>query len=551
MARRNAKGQRGSFRFGASGPSRAATLPGSFVAFVGVDADREREESVGRVHRPGAVISSRRPAMRPNRGTALAVGVAFVALCFGLAARLNIYQDEWYSLRTTSRDLGFALANAIGFEGIPPLYPLVLDAWRHVDGSVLFARALSIACVGATAWLAAAFARRRLPHVSPLAVAAAIAFNPFSIYAALEIRLYAMAMLGSVALVASFYDAFVDDGANLRRRIVFVLVCVASVYVEYFEAALIVGGALALVVLGRMRALRAYVAAGLIVALACAPIATFLGGQLETARSLDAHHLALAPLLETALSFALPHDAFANWFADRRTLIYDAGLLVAVVAIVRAGPRATEAVRVLGSFVLAGLAFYPTATIVLHQTFFYPRHAVILIVPVLLAIFATLDGLSRDATFATRAYLAVYAACTLAGLASTYRGLAKPGDFARAAQYLRAHARPNQPIFAFDQEMAGPLGFYDPGGTIVPLPQPQTFDRFDSQRFRFHSVAEVRDRIGRIRSGTHVLLYRGDVCYDRADPFGCRFLEDVVRTDFRTLDARDLDSANVRELVRR
>jgi len=477
--------------------------------------------------------------------------VAFFALTFWLAATLNIWQDEWYSLRTTSRDLGFAWTTALQFESIPPLYPLVLDLWRHANGSVFFARSLSIVCVAATAFLGWRFTGRHLPRVPPAAVAAALAFNPFSIFAAVEIRLYAMALLLSAAFVATFFSAFMDVAPKPRDRIVFAVVAIVAVYVQYFNAVLLVGGFLALLILRRRRALRTYALASIVVVAVCSPIASFIAHQLDVPRSLEAQRVELLPIVETAFSFAFPHGAFVNWFSDRRNLAYDLGVFFAIASILGARPRLTASVRALSVFIITGIAFYPVATIVLHQTFVFPRHAVVLVVPVVLVVFAVLDGIEMRRTFARSAYLLVYALCTVAALVVTYRGLAKPGDFRRAATFVREHARASERVYAFDQEMAGPLAFYDLGPhTIVPLPAPQHFDRFDVRRFSFRSVAEVRARLGSIQPGTHLMLYRGDVCYDIADQYGCRFLEEVVRSDFRTVASIELDSANVRELVR-
>jgi len=511
---------------------------------------------VSSANRP--LIEARRtPSIDPTFSPTLSLVVVsismlvFAGLTVWLAASLNIWQDEWYSLRTTSRDLGFAWTTALRFEGIPPLYPVILDLWRHGNSSVLFARLLSILCVAATAFVGWRFARRNLPRVPPAAVAAAIAFNPFSIFAAVEIRLYAMALLLSAAVIAAFFTAFVEPAPKGRDRVFFAIVATLAVYVQYFNAALLLGGFVALALIGRWRSLRAYAVTLVLVVGACSPIAFFITEQLGVPRSLDTLRLDLAPLFETAFSFAFPHEALVNWFSDRRNVLYDAGVALVVASIAVGHVRLTTVARATLGFIAAAIAFFPVATIVLHQTFVYPRHAVILLVPMLLFVFAILDGLTRRRTFALCLYVGVYAACTTTALVVTYSGLAKPGDFGRAASFISEHVRHHERVYAFDQEMVGPLEFYYTGPSVlVPLPEPQRFDRFDAERFRFHSASDVRARLGSIAQGTHVLLYRGDVCFDPADQYGCRFLEDVVRQDYRTIASLELVSANIRELVR-
>ena len=258
-------------------------------------------------------------------------------------------------------------------------------------------------------------------------------------------------------------------------------------------------------------------------------------------------------------AFALPHDWLGNWFSNRWNIAYDCALLALVVTAARSALHWNRTLVALVASAATLVAFFAVAPVLAHQTLYFPRHAAVLEVPVLLLVLGTLDALERRRDVALRAYVATYALFTLLALGVTYRGLAKAGDFERAAAFIAeraAHAprtsKPAEKIYVFDQEMAGPLAFYYRGRSpIVPLPAAQDFTRFDARAFAFHDVATVRARLGANAPGMRLFLYRGDVCYDVRDPFGCRFLEEVVRADYRVLSARALASAEVRELERR
>ncbi|HEV7180287.1 MAG TPA: hypothetical protein VGN11_10450, partial [Candidatus Baltobacteraceae bacterium] len=69
-----------------------------------------------------------------------------VGLMFVLAYVLNIWQDEAYTLQTTSRGIVYAFHQAVAFEQSAPLYFLALTLWRHINDSVFFLRLFSVLC---------------------------------------------------------------------------------------------------------------------------------------------------------------------------------------------------------------------------------------------------------------------------------------------------------------------------------------------------------------------------------------------------------------------
>jgi hypothetical protein len=73
----------------------------------------------------------------------LFIVVYFITLLY-LCNRQYIWEDEAYSLNTTSHNLFEVVKFSYNFEGQPPFYFLLLAVWRKINSSIFFARLLSV-----------------------------------------------------------------------------------------------------------------------------------------------------------------------------------------------------------------------------------------------------------------------------------------------------------------------------------------------------------------------------------------------------------------------
>src|SRR5437870_9561843 len=74
--------------------------------------------------------------------------IAYACILIFLCYTLNIWEDESYSLHTTSNSLAMVIRQSYYFEAQPPVYFLLLSLWRHVDSGIFFARLLSLLFIG-------------------------------------------------------------------------------------------------------------------------------------------------------------------------------------------------------------------------------------------------------------------------------------------------------------------------------------------------------------------------------------------------------------------
>jgi hypothetical protein len=498
-----------------------------------------------------------------RRRVQLAIAVAsFVVVTAVVSSLTGIWQDEWYSLYSTSRGLGFAFVSSVRFEGLPPLYPLVLAAWRVFGDSVFVARALSIVVaalalsivVAALALVGAMrLASRTFAIVPPIAFVAAYALETVVVFSSIEIRLYAMALCISVWSLAMFVEGYVAEKPSTGARIAHAVLAVAGIYTQYFLGAQVVGEAVALIALGDRSRLRAFATWMVPVVVACVPALGLVRSQLGIVRvpvpAQGATRASLLGPLGALRSFVLPHDFVAGTILKA---LYALASIGALALVFLARPRLDRAVVVGLSIVGTILAFFLVAPHLLHQSIMYPRHIIVGVAPMLFLAFAAFDGATRRAAVTRRAAFGLYVAFAIPSLLVSFGPLAKPGDFQRAAAYLGTHAAADQTVFVFDQELVGPLATYDRGAhRLVPIPAPMTFERFDARAFALTSDDQAAQAFAGVRSGAIVWLYRGTLCDptpDQADAYGCRYLERAVDQRFVVLDRRPLYHGSLVEL---
>lgn len=472
-----------------------------------------------------------------------AVGVN-LALTLPLAAILNIWQDEAYTLHTTGGSVAYAFAQAIRFEQNAPLYFVALTLWRHLGESVFHLRLFSVACIGLTVALTPALARRYLPRVSPLLVAVVVACNPFMVWAGVEMRVYALIVLVSALLLLTFYDAFADERPSLSATIAYGCCVAVALYTQYYLAFLIAAQALVVAVYYRKRLL-AFLIAACAGAVAFVPLLAIVPGQVANfkdgfaAPSLPHALVGLAGIL---LRYVLPLPV-----AHSKVLY--AGIVAALVvalAIVRpkrAGGDGPLLLMTGAAVALFALGTYAFGVHVLD------RHAASLYLPATLSVFAFAASLETPRARLALAWSCLVIVLSVLVLGRTYWSLAKPGDWPRVASYIRDRESGGEPIVVFEAENALPFAFYYRGrNAVVPVPHAVDFRRYRVSSFVIHGRADLAASMPGSR---RVWLVTAGACASANVQFGCAFLERFVAHRYRVVSDARFFGAEVRLLERR
>ncbi len=458
---------------------------------------------------------------RTCRGVVIVLALQ-VAAMLALAATLGTWTDEEYSLGTTAHGTIYAFHRAIEYELQAPLYFVALAALRVFSQSVFFARALSVLCAVGFTYAMTLVERRIAPARNAWLFAALVAINPFTVFAALEIRLYAFALLLCALCWLAFYDGYFA-GHDRRSRFTFIALALVSLYTQYFIAFEFVGFAVGLAVMGRWRSLRAYMLAASIVAVGFVPMLIVLHAQVSGAFAVrdmqppSFGSIFLHPLIDFV--FPAPYRAVDGVLAHISTLLRVCAIIAAVVV---CRPRVG---RLLSAYVAMVVTIY-AIYVVLADGFKYelivPRHFVAIFVPELVAAYAIVMSFqAARRRGATALILVIYAAAAVASNASMYPGIAKQGDWKRVGAYLAQVARPGDTIAIYGADALPAFRRYYGGPAhVVPFPRVLPPDRYDVDAMFVHSVAEGEAALARLPQTDRVWFVDYGVC-DRFDLLGC------------------------------
>ena len=481
------------------------------------------------------------------------IALVFTAVALWLSTKLNLYIDELYSLHTTSHGFAYALAQSIGFEQQPPLFFLALTAWRSLDAGDSFARLFPIGCSLGTLFVVWRFGRRHFGTLPNWLTPLAFAINPFFLWVALDIRVYAMIVLLSALLVSLFFDAFAGERFSMRHAIPFTVVAVAAVYTQYFIGSMFLGFGLALLVGGRWRRLVPFGLSMVVVALAFLPLLLgSVGNELSQATSshIVTPMVLAGRMLSSTLSFVFPH----TWVEKSKALniLYLALVFGTLGFLLR--ERRSTAVYMLATVVASMVAFFLLVILVITAPLEMPRHISALYAPAILlalASFAAIDGakLRRNLSFA---YLCILLLFSAADDVKTYHPpLSNSGDWQRVGAFLNAHVAESEPIAVFDTEGAlGVRHYYAGRARIVPLPHEQNFDVFDRRDFAIKSPQELATVFPSASRATGRVWFVFGVTACTMVEVGasCPYLDAYLASHFRILSSTKFNGTTVQEL---
>ena len=516
-------------------------------------------------------------------------------LTIPLALSLNLWIDEAYSLDTTQLGFWAAGQQAITFENQPPLYFMLLSFWRSLgdylglaDGAAIgWARLFSVCCLALVVVLAFPLARRYCSGIKPAWVAGAIAFNPYCIWAATEIRTYGFALFLSALLLLSFFEGYwqTDEGLNVtgvwwkaQSRIFswrgfHAVVAIASLYTNYFLGSLLIAQGVVLLVTRRWRSLRTYTAWMLGVILLFIPMLLVLASHLEgqgsgMALQTDSTAEALRAMVGRSLLYLWPSEFLSEHFAAFAVLRY-LGLLGLGAIAIACRKRLSEMQLVLVTLVLVCFALLTSVLDVTENAALAARYSYPLCLPILLLMFSCFSLLPRQRQRrALWAWGAIAFICYGGTLLHQYPGFAKDGDWSRVAHFIQANESTEQPVVVFSAEGVLPLKYYYDGvNPLVSLPEQTPGEKYSLRRFVVQDEAQIREVLMAQQShsdlsdlpaelwliqGPYYALERNSegVCEIWGIDLNCGALDQFVQDNYRVEQQKNFYGSQVQLLVK-
>lgn len=476
-----------------------------------------------------------------------------LALTAPLAYRLSLGLDETFTLNTTSRGIRYAIHQAIYFELQAPLYFGLLSVFRTVSMSLFWGRLFSVICIALTLKVAASLSERLFPRVHPGWVVLVLAIHPYLVWAATEMRVYALSILLATLLLLVFHEAFMTERPRGVMQVGYLFLAAAALYTHYYLGFLLVANAGVLLTLRRWRQLGIYIlcmgAAG-----ACfAPLLILIPGQLnshtQTVTSAVSVPHSVAIVAWNVKEFILPADATPLEYI--RTWIFRVACVALLVLLVRRfRQRLTPSNLFVAGIFVGTVLCYIAVVRVTGSTMSQSRHFFVLFSPAMLLAFAlTADRGGRVRVVALTLILMFCAT----SLVYRFMPMTKYGNWDQVTSYLMERERPGEPILIFHAGAAQTFGYYYRGpNAVVPLPRDNRFDAFDIRDFVLTDEAQIDSTIER-KAGRpdRAWLVTDGVCGFMDVDYHCRLLDDYIAKTYIIEDTVDFATTKVRRLRRK
>ena len=463
----------------------------------------------------------------------VAVAVVQAVVLTTLAAILPTWQDEEFTMTTTAHGIAYAIHRALTYELQAPLYFAILAGLRKINGSVFFAREFSVATQVATTFVCAWIARRIWPERSTWMFCALVAVNWFSMFAGLEIRTYSLALLQEAALLAFAIAGFLL-GTDTRARLAFVLCAILGLYTQYFIAFEIAAIFVAILVLGRFRALPAYLGSVAVALVAFAPLALYVRTQANDTLSVETTGpQGFGGMFLHPANVVLVH-VFSESHAGK--ILWIALFAVLVAAVLLGRPRLDVRKWALVSLFVVVDLIYASLSDIAKLNLVFPRHYIALFIPQIVLAYAIAAGFTgRFRSQAAVAVAIVFALTNLITDVQTYGTGAKFGDSARVGALLTNHAKVGDAIAVFPGDAAPSVQRYYHGALPIegyPVPLDERVYHVDAALVR--SAAEANAALDRLPHGRRLWFDTVGYC-TASDVHGCFEVESAIAKRFRVV----------------
>lgn len=485
----------------------------------------------------------------------LAIGL-HLTITLPLAWSLNLWLDEAWTLQTTNGSLAFVWKEAIQGERQAPLYFLILTVWRFLNDSLFFARLFSIFCTAGAILIFAKVIRDFLPDVWQKVLIFLFALHPFLIWAATEARSYALVILLSGWLVWLWQEGYVK-AENKKKQAAFLVLCVVSLYTNYYLGFLLVGFAAALTAFHRWSALKWYLLQMGIVAVAILPLISIVSQQFRVNAD---YYRAPTSFLEVLLFTWWNIHYLVLPIGDERLApvrTWFVRIVIAALVILWFQNRQNETGnRMLALMALASviIAFYIAVYFLVGESYVSMRHLAGLFLPLLLLFAAVLAAVPPRRVWLPTTTLLLFLFAT--NLYQEYAPLAKFGDWERTAKFLQINEQADEPIAVFMAYDQMPLRFYYNGvNEIIPAPVEHDWNpeaaKGTTERWR-RQINFITEQIPVERR--RIWLVTDNICGSPSEPqtsIECQPLEDFVNTHYVVERSEYFFKRKVRLLKRR
>ena len=428
--------------------------------------------------------------------------IVYSILLLYLSYKINISEDETYTINTTSRDLAGVIKQSYNFEGQPPFYFILLSLWRHLYPGIFFAKLFSLTCI----YLSAFVFYRLVQYFSGIECSKWLLIifllNPFTVWAALEMRTYAFLILLSTLSIYFFFRYYFED--KIKFLYSFLVLCLLGIYTQYFFLFLIAASSLSILIFKGWKPFSIF-------SLFLIPIFfLFLPNLIYLGREIQMHQTHKFPQFSLIRIFNIGHTpqslmlainmVHEVWINRVIRLIFLFIFIYALLKLYRSNLKSSnlylKKLKIILLMVFAMIILFSLGVYVTDIGF--DIKYMVVVFPLFILLFTIFNILN---TIYRRLIYGSVCIFFLTLLIINYRHPVKTYDYKYIAKYVEHISRPGQPILIYRPAIAMPFSLYYKGrNKIVPIPFPVKFD--SSFLINIHDTNELKQSIENAKSST-------------------------------------------------
>lgn len=423
------------------------------------------------------LLKSRTKKDRIHRFLLFAFLISYACFLCWLIAHINISEDESYTLNTTSRNVLGVVRQSYKFENQLPVYFLLLSFWRMVNSGIFFSRLFSALSVCISAVYIFKITKIITGKENVYWIIVLFLLNPFTVWAAFELRLYAFVVLLSSICIYSYLKFFLEE--QKKYLYVFLIISLIGAYTQYFFIFLLFSLAVATIFLKGWKSFYKICLYLLPVAILFLPNLMFLSNQIDSqaAPNKFANFQKLNYVLSSPKYLTLGLNYVSN------SLLYNLVRFGFLFFLILSCFKLYKNYDTWNQKLHKRFQFIVLTTMILILLFFfgvfftdivYDQKYMSVAFPFLILLFTIFNVFSSKISGSIYLLFSIY---FIGMLIKIYRYPVNTYDYISTAKYVEKIEHREEPILIYRANIALPFKYYYQGkNQIIPLPEKVNFD---------------------------------------------------------------------------
>ena len=438
----------------------------------------------------------------------LAYSVLLLLLCF----KIQLWVDETFTLNTTSGNFFDVVIQSYNFEGQPPVYFILLSLWRDILPNVFFAKLFSVLCIAFSAFFLYKLAKLLADSECSKWLVVIFLLNPFTVWAALEIRLYALLICFSTISIYFFFQYYLNQ--KNKYLYLFLVISLVGLYTQYFFALQIAALAFSILIFKGWKSFFKLCLYLIPVVFLFLPNLLYMPEQLSIIKPRNLVYTTIERInivLHTPQDFmlALQLVPFERWIKWGIKISFFIAILIAYYKLLKNRNSSNYAFQKIINNILIALIILVVLFCVMAAItgILYSNKYMAIAFPFFILLFLLLKTFSPINRNLIYSIISIY---FILLLMSFYRYPVKGYNYKEIGKYVRSIERKNEPILFYSNALSLTFRYYYSGhNPIEPLPHEVKFDSSFMESLK--DTFELKQSINKIKTSSNSYLFISDL----------------------------------------